>query len=136
MSLFNNNERSEGSLAAITRKKETFPFLDEEEKKTLPTGPWTVSFLSLANRFTYRVPSSDEKSILQNAGTGFKKIKLYLSDGEKEVLKKITNSELHGYGDNNIKKGLQQLKQCGGFELLRCLANSRDLLPCSFTAKK
>lgn len=33
--------------------------------------------------------------------------------------------------------GFPQLKDCGGFELLTCLANSRDLneLPCSLSAK-
>lgn len=37
--------------------------------------PWTISFVCLASKYACRVPSNDERGILQNAGLGFKKNK-------------------------------------------------------------
>eukprot|EP00794_Sanderia_malayensis_P012463 gene12462-13751_t len=102
--------------------------------KTIPR-PWTVKFFCLSSRYFSKIPTTSEREILENAGLGFKKIKLDLSDNEEEVLKKLTSGVTEE--GSNVTAGYPQLKSCGGFELLTCLSNSRDLkvLKCSMYAK-
>ena len=59
----------------------------------------------------------------KKAGLGLKKIEFDLENTE-EIYAKLTSSEL--YEDQNTI-GFPQLKNCGGFELLRCVSNCRVL---------
>ena len=72
--------------------------------------------------------------MLYNAGLGLKKIKLSLTDNEQDVYNKITSSDVD---EDNRSIGFPQLIDCGGFELMTCFANSRDLnlLSTSLAAK-
>ena len=81
----------------------------------------------------YQLP--DEKVVLYNAGLGLKKIKLSLTDNEQDVYNKITSSDVD---EDNRSIGFPQLIDCGGFELMTCFANSRDLnlLSTSLAAKE
>ena len=65
-----------------------------------------------------------------------------MDDNEETVIEKICSEEenrveLEEDEENAAKKGFPQLKEAGGFELLTCRANSRDLsvIPCSMAAK-
>ena len=75
-----------------------------------------------------------EKEILFKAGLGLKKIKLDTLDDEQAVVNKITSDEKDNAGN---APGFPQLKACGGFELMRCQPNCRDLsvIDCSWYAK-
>eukprot|EP00794_Sanderia_malayensis_P002531 gene2531-2927_t len=96
---------------------------------------WTVQFYCLSSKFAFKVPTQTEKEVLHNAGLGLRKIKLDLADDENQVREKLTAAEVPEGGA--FPAGYPQLKDCGGFELLQCLSNSRDLsvLNCSLAAK-
>ncbi|CAB4037582.1 Hypothetical predicted protein, partial [Paramuricea clavata] len=68
------------------------------------------------------------------AGLGLKKIKLDTQDDEQTVVNKITSDEKDATGN---ACGFPQLKTCGGFEMMRCQPNCRDLtvIDCSWNAK-
>ena len=122
------------------RRVGSIPFFGGSLSSTTSTKkkrPWTASFMCLASKHSNRVPTSTEKIILQNAGLGFKKIKLDLDDGEEEVYNKITSPEKVSFNDISAV-GFPPLKECGGFEMLMCLPNSRDLrvINCSLAAKE
>ena len=79
--LFNirSNLNASGSRSGPTRKK-------EGRKRT-----WTGNFLCLDDRHGTRVPSANEKQIVQKAGLGIKKIPFEYDDDEKAVVEKITS---------------------------------------------
>ena len=95
---------------------------------------WTAQFVCLADTWASRVPTANEKQILARAGLGLKKIVLDLEDNEKQVTNKSTSDEKDERGQ---PKGFPQLKEGGGFEMLYCMSNSRDLevLKCSRAAR-
>ena len=88
--LFNirSSSSARGSRSGTVRKK-------EGRKRT-----WTGNFLCLADRNAARVPSANEKQILQKAGLGIKKITFQYDDDEKAVVDKITSAE--NVGDTGI----------------------------------
>lgn len=65
-----------------------------------------------------------EREVLFKAGLGYKKIQLCEEDKEDDMMEKLTN-------ENNF----YQLKNIGGFELLRCKSNCRELcaIDCPWT---
>lgn len=65
---------------------------------------WTGKFLCLSDRQKNRVPTVEEKTVLQRNGLGFKKIQFLSSDSEEKV-KKV------------IMEHFPTLENCGGFEL-------------------
>ena len=83
-----------------------------------------MQFVCLASRNASKTPTSAEKQILHLAGLGCKKIKLFAGDTEEAVLDKLTSDSKDEYGN---PVGFPQVRTCGGFEMLRCLANCRDL---------
>jgi hypothetical protein len=87
-------------------------------------SPWTPTFVCLADSTSSKAPSSVDKQILYKAGLGVKKIKLDLEDNEQTVLDKITSYTNDTLGN---PLGFPQLKTIGGFEMLRCASNCRDL---------
>ena len=98
--------------------------LAEKNKSSESKRSWTGQFVCLSDRNASRAPTSSEKQILKKAGLGLKKIKLLASDNEEDVLKKLTSDVLN---ERRQPSGFSLLKNCGGFEILQCLANSRDL---------
>ena len=95
---------------------------------------WTATFVYLADRLATKLPNSTQKQILQTAGLGFKRIKLDLGDNENQVYQKLISDDLDEEGHC---KGFPKLNNCGGFELMHCIANCRVLEPlkCSMTTK-
>ena len=101
-----------------------------EKKRT-----WTATFVCLADRLATKVPTATEKQVLQKAGLGIKKIKFEIDSDEKAVLETITSSEVNS--DTGQTIGFSKLKECGGFELMTCVANCRNLstLDCAWSVK-
>lgn len=83
--------------------------------------------MCLADTYSSRVPSNIEKQQLSKAGLGLRRIQLNLEDSEEEVIEKLSSDELSDERDPTSFVGFPQLKECGGFELMQCLPNSRDL---------
>lgn len=77
-------------------------FASRGKKKKEKT--WTGKFLCLSDRQKNRVPTAEEKAVLQRNGLGFKKIQFLSSDSEEKV-KKV------------IMEHFPTLENCGGFEL-------------------
>ena len=100
------------------------------QKKT-GASTWTGQFMCLSSPYTSKVPNSQEKQILYKAGLGMKKIKFFSGDGEQDVYNKLTSED----PENG---GFPKLKGCGGFELLQCTANCRNLevLKCAMSVKE
>ena len=87
--------------------------------------------MCLSSPYTSKVPNSQEKQILYKAGLGMKKIKFFSGDGKQDVYNKLTS-------EDSENDGFPKLKDCGGFELLQCTANCRDLevLKCGVSVKE
>ena len=94
------------------------------EKKTKKSRGWTVKFVCLASKYSQKVPTAAEKEVLSSAGLGTKKIKLDIEDTEVDVMQKIMSDEIM---EDSETVGFPQLKECGGFELLRSAQNYRQL---------
>ena len=81
-------------------------------KKPKPSS-WTQKFVCLACTNDNRVPTTfSSRDILVLAG-----LKIQISDVD------CTTDEFHSILTNSFPK----LKNCGGFELLRCIPSTRDL---------
>ncbi|CAC5389515.1 unnamed protein product [Mytilus coruscus] len=88
---------------------------------------WTGTFICLADKSQGRVPSVSEKEVLIRAQLGSKRIQFCLEDKEEDVLAKLSENET----------GFHQLQDIGGFELLRCRQNCRQLeiVDCPWTVR-
>ena len=129
LSFFNprrHNSRSQTRVAARSSSGAT--------KRPGKGNPWSPTFICLADSTASKTPSSLEKEILFKAGLGLKKIKWDTHDDEQTVVNKISSDEKDASGN---ALGFPQLKSCGGFEMMRCLPNCRDLslINCSWNAK-
>ena len=95
---------------------------------------WTAIFVCLADRLATKLPNSSQKQILQKAGLGFKRIKLDFEDNENQVYQKLISDD---FDEKGYCKGFPKLNNCGGSELMHCIANYRVLEPfnCSMTTK-
>lgn len=84
--------------------------------RTRPTRPqiWKHNFLCLASRYTVHVPSQQQKENLLAMGLGEKRIHLGLQASAVQLEEKL----LMVY---------PKLHHAGGYDLLRCLPNSRSL---------
>ena len=113
-----NNVRSERSGLFTGRSR---------SKKRARNETWTMTFCCLSDRTADHWPSAIEKEILNKAGLGVKKLQIGKNDNESEVIERITAHE-----------GFPQLKDAGGFELLRAAQNSRKLsiINCKWDAKE
>ncbi|XP_065934567.1 uncharacterized protein [Magallana gigas] len=112
-----------------SKRRHSFPVNHDPEKLDIPkrrkvTRTWTMTVVCLADKESSRVPSSAEKEILFKAGLGTRKIQFLTSDTEADVLKTITSDRST---ENGQTIGFPQLNNCGGFELLKCTQNSREL---------
>ena len=117
-----SNCRSSGSASSKKRRK-----------------LWNANFVCLASIYGYKVPTSSEKEMLRKAGLGVRKIQLDLEEDEQKVLQRICSDAVNDDDEEEEKLplGYPQLAECGGFELLVCQSNSKDLvvLNCSLKAK-
>ena len=95
---------------------------------------WSFQFVCLADKYSFKTPSSLEKQILFKAGLGLKKIKLDPTDDEDTVKEKIT-SDVKDSDGNAI--GFPAPRSCGGFELMQSSPNCRDLrrIDCCWSAR-
>ena len=95
----------------------------------------TAQFFCLADRHQSKIPNASTKQILHNAGLGLKKIKLQLNDSEEQVAEKILSADLN---EENETLGFPQLRDGGGYELLQCLSNCRQLslISCQWSVKE
>lgn len=111
------------------------PRSQSKNRKTPQARTWTVQFVCLADRYQCKIPSAVEKQTLHKAGLGVKKIKLQLDDDERTVHQRLISSDKDDAGD---AKGFPHLREGGGFEMLHCLPNCRDLTPlkCSWAARE
>ena len=95
---------------------------------------WSFQFVCLADKYSFKTPSSLEKQMLFKAGLGLKKIKLDPTDDEDTVKEKIT-SDVKDSDGNAV--GFPALRSCGGFELMQSSPNCRDLrrIDCCWSAR-
>ncbi|CAB4029506.1 Hypothetical predicted protein [Paramuricea clavata] len=105
----------------------------QRRKKRSGLGPlrlcaWRIGSLS-------KFPRLQKSKFLQKAGHGIKRIKFEADNDEKAVLETITSSEVNSETCQTM--GFPKLKECGGFELMNCIANCRNLstLDCAWSAK-
>ncbi|CAG2233619.1 unnamed protein product [Mytilus edulis] len=123
-----------GKRASHKRSPHVLPELNidgknmhSRKKKSKASGTnsrsWTVTVVCLADKEAKTVPSPTEREILFKAGLGHRKIRFQTDDTEAIVMEKIVSDETI----DNETIGFPQLKQCGGFELLICRQNSREL---------
>jgi hypothetical protein len=111
--------------------------IGNRRRKNAATGKkrtWTAQFMCLADRFATKVPNASEKQILSKAGLGVRKIKFEIDDNKKTVTNKIMSDVKDNDG---VVLGFPQLQGIGGFEMLHCLPNCRDLrlIDCSWSVK-
>ena len=76
---------------------------------------WSFQFVCLADKYSFKTPSSLEKQMLFKAGLSLKKIKLDPNDDEDTVKEKVT-SDVKDSDGNTV--GFPALRSCGGFELM------------------
>jgi hypothetical protein len=80
------------------------------------------------------IPNASQKDVLFKAGLEERKICFSLDDSESEVMEKITSDAVDS---NHNYIGFPKLKTCGGFELLKCRQNCRELsiIDCQWNAR-
>ena len=72
--------------------------------------------------------------MVRKAGLGVRKIKLNLQDNEDKVFKKWRYKT--GDDEENLPVGYPQLADCGGFELIVCQPNSRQIIQNAHSIKQ
>ena len=122
LSIFNPRRHNSRSQARVTARNSSSSCAN---KRAAKGSPWTPTFVCVADSTACKTPSSLEKEILFKAGLGLKKIKLDTQDDDDQsVVNKITSDKKDATGN---ACGFPQLKTCGGFEMMRCQPNCRDL---------
>ncbi len=81
----------------------------------IPKETWTHEFFCLAETNQCRIPSRQDKFVLQSAGLGRKKLVFGSKDTAKSVQEKL-------------EKAYPKLSQGGGFEILRSGASVKELV--------
>lgn len=119
------NKAYRGAIAALrgTREKDIISRDNKRKNSAVPHNfnkmskhsSWTHKFVCLASTSQERVPSSANKEDLLLAGLGEKKVVIPDVD--------CTIQDFHDV----LLEAFPKLKDAGGFELLRCMPNSRDL---------
>ena len=89
---------------------------------------WTTTVVCLADKTTTKLPSTEEKDVLFRAGLGTKRVQFEVDDNDNDVIKKLSSDELK----DGQTIGFPQLQSCGGFELLKCKQNCRELITCKW----
>ncbi|VDI65606.1 Hypothetical predicted protein [Mytilus galloprovincialis] len=126
-SLLDRIRRERSLLFSSGSGKSNIPKNLPRNQKKSKEKTWTGTFICMADKSQGRVPSVSEKEVLIKAQLGFKRIQFCLEDKEEDVLAKISENET----------GFYQLQDIGGFELLRCRQNCRqlELVDCPWTVR-
>lgn len=109
--------------------------ISRKRKASEPAGrTWTAKIFCLADRYQTTLPTASARQVLYNAGLGLKKIKFLQSDNEEQVAEKLMSAE-KSTGEETV--GFPQLRDGGGFELLQCQSNCRQLtmIKCQWSIK-
>lgn len=85
-------------------------------KKQKKRRTWTCEFICLSETDAMKVPTREEKLALVKAGLGSKKIQFNADDTEELFQQKLIGED-----------GFSKLSDCGGFEIMRCISNCRNL---------
>ena len=108
---------------SIKGKRPQFGGLPVSKRGKFSTTPWTHPFVCLSDRFKRKPPKAAwERQALHEAGLG-----------EKKILFTNVDCNAEDYREKLLEE-FPKLKDGGGFELLRCSANSRVLEPISSVA--
>ena len=83
--------------------------------KVSKPSPWSHKFVCLSSTTASKVPTSAEKCLLSSVGLGEKVIKFHSMEVMLDEFQDI------------IKFNYPKLEESGGFDLLKCRANSREL---------
>lgn len=127
--LFNRKKSGRGrkrryvGLSNSVDAHSSFDSSEIQRPRTRGSRTWTVTVLCLADKNAKKVPSVEERTVLMKAGLGAKKIQFDVDDEESDVMRKLESDDLR----NEETIGFPQLKSCGGFELLNCKQNCRQL---------
>ena len=78
-------------------------------------SPWSHKFVCLGSMKANKTPTSTEKALLSSVGLGEKVIKFRSHQTMLDEFQDVLKSEY------------PQLENCGGFDLLKCKPNSRNL---------
>ncbi|XP_071149966.1 uncharacterized protein [Mytilus edulis] len=112
-------ENHQRSLASISNERSLlFGRPNEQRQKKRkgkkPLKKWTGTFVCLASRNQTTIPIGEEKMVLLRCGLGSHRVTMDLYSSQEEFF-------------NCLEKEFPQLKKSGGFELLRCAQNCRNL---------
>lgn len=113
------NETQEDSTDKVATHREVLS-LFRPRARTSARGrkrvrTWTGNFFCFSDKEIQKVPSSTDKEILQKNGLGNRKIQLMETSTSEEVMQKLIEE-------------FPKLIEAGGFELLRCSPNCRNLV--------
>ncbi|VDH91975.1 Hypothetical predicted protein [Mytilus galloprovincialis] len=104
----------EERISLFRPSRSRFTATTSSRQKNKKPRTWTCEFVCLSNRDAIKTPTGEEKVVLKRAGLGNKKIQFCLDGSEELFTKKLFSEE-----------GFNKLRDCGGFELLRCQSNCR-----------
>ncbi|XP_071149968.1 uncharacterized protein [Mytilus edulis] len=118
-SVLKMTENHQRSLASISNERSLlFGRPNEQRQKKRkgkkPLKKWTGTFVCLASRNQTTIPIGEEKMVLLRCGLGSHRVTMDLYSSQEEFF-------------NCLEKEFPQLKKSGGFELLRCAQNCRNL---------
>ena len=99
------------------------PPLGGTPSKVIKPSPWSHKFVCLATKAACKVPTSAEKGLFSSFGLGEKVIKF----------PSFQTTMLDEFQDI-LKREYPQLEFSGGFDLLRCKPNSKELEEISYMA--
>lgn len=123
------------------RKRSRTPNNINDNKREKGSRSWTVTVVCVPDKDATKPPTTQQKEVNFKAGLGEKRICFSLDDNESAVMDKISSDIVPATctSDNaNGKKslGFPQLKTSGGFELLKCRQNCRELciIDCQWNA--
>lgn len=124
--LFNRNRNRRGQKRRTGSVSNSVDASDSSKiPRTRGTRTWTVTVVCLADTNAKKIPSVEEKTVLMKAGLGAKKIQFNLDDEEDDVLLRLQSDNINMRNGESI--GFPQLQNSGGFELLNCKQNCREL---------
>ncbi|XP_070550065.1 uncharacterized protein [Ptychodera flava] len=96
------------------RRRYGGPTTTRRETSKKSRRSYTITCVCLADRCAEVVPRPAERHLLQSAGLGVRKVQFCTNDDENEVIAKIQGT-------------FPKLKDSGGFEILQCTGNGRNL---------
>ena len=115
-----NAEKSRDNMKGKVRKMSALYFSSTNKRKKLEQPQWKHKFMCLAYRDQVKIPTTDaEKDELFEAGLGEKEVAFDSVDVGPEEFREV------------LYQAFPQLRRGGGYQLFKCVANSRTLEPLS-----